>query len=272
MTRKQLIAQILNKRSFLCIGLDTDITKIPQDFLKYDDPVYEFNKLIIDATKDFCVAYKLNTAFYEALGDKGWNSMYKTACYIPRNCLKIADAKRGDIGNTSEMYARAFFKTMMFDAITISPYMGYDSVAPYLQYPDKWIILLALTSNEGSKDFQLLKWGRKYFFEIVISKALEWGTPDNVMFVVGATHPDKLSRIRALAPDHFLLMPGVGAQGGDLDTIAEIGLNKEVGLLVSSSRDILYAGSQKDFLIKATKKAYQIQRDMELTLKTQNLI
>lgn len=273
MTRRDLINQILAKRSFLCVGLDTDINKIPAHFKEHSDPVFEFNKEIIDATKEYCVAYKLNTAFYEALGERGWKSLYKTAAYIPKNILKIADAKRGDIGNTSNMYAKAFFETLNFDAITVAPYMGADSVQPYLEYKDKWAIILALTSNEGSKDFQMLKVGKEYVFEKVIEKIKSWGTPRNTMLVVGATHPEMLSKIRKIVPDHFFLVPGVGAQGGDLERVAEYGMSKEVGLLVNASRSIIYASTKKkDYLTKAAKEAYLLQREMAIILKKKKLV
>ncbi|MDZ4844497.1 MAG: orotidine-5'-phosphate decarboxylase [Chitinophagales bacterium] len=273
MTRRELIDQMLAKRTFLCVGLDTDITKIPEHLKEHSDPVFEFNKEIIDATKEYCVAYKINTAFYEAMGDTGWRSLYKTVNYIPKSIMKIADAKRGDIGNTSELYAKAFFKTMCFDAITVSPYMGADSVLPYFEYKDKWVIVLALTSNPGSEDFQMLKTGKEYLFEKVIQKVKTWGSPKNTMLVVGATHPEMLERIRQIVPDHFLLVPGVGAQGGDLDKIAENGMSKEIGLLVNSSRNIIYASNlKKDYMTRATKAAYQIQRDMSTILKKKKFI
>ncbi len=272
MNRNHLIEQIIAKRSFLSIGLDTDISKIPEQFKSYDDPVFEFNKQIIDATKEFCVAYKLNTAFYEALGEKGWASLYKTSCYIPKKIFKIADAKRGDIGNTSAMYAKAFFDTFKFDAVTVSPYMGYDSIAPYLEHKGKWVIVLALTSNEGSKDFQLLKSGKDYLFEKVIKKVKTWGRRDNIMFVVGATHPEMLVNIRKIIPEHFLLVPGIGAQGGELYKVADRGLTHEAGLLVNVSRAVIYASQKKDFLIKATKTAYHIQREMETALKKKKIV
>lgn len=272
MTRRELIEQIQEKKSFLCVGLDTDIAKIPEHFKEYSDPIFEFNKEIIDATKDYCVAYKINTAFYEAFGERGWRCLYKTVNYIPRNILKIADAKRGDIGNTSEMYARAFFKSLSFDAITVSPYMGEDSVLPFYGYKDKWVIILALTSNTGSKDIQMLKTGKEYVFEKVIQKIKTWGSPKNTMLVVGATHPEMLQRIREIVPDHFLLVPGIGAQGGDLDKICEHGMTKEAGLLVNSSRGIIYASNQKkDYLTRATKAAYQIQRDMSSILRRRKI-
>jgi len=223
MTRKQLIEQIKFKRSFLCIGLDTDINKIPEFLFDKADPVFEFNKQIIDATKDMCVAYKPNVAFYESRGVNGWKSLVKTWKYLPRDCFSIADAKRGDIGNTSEMYARAFFDVkasgMSFDAITIAPYMGSDSVKPFLDFPDKWVILLALTSNEGSADFQFLSNDDEYVFEAVICKANQWADAGKLMYVVGATRGDAFKDIRKLAPDHFLLVPGIGAQGGNLQEV-----------------------------------------------------
>jgi len=273
MNRRQLIEQIIAKRSFLCIGLDTDLAKIPEHFKEYTDPVFEFNREIIDATKEYCVAYKINTAFYEAQGERGWRCLYKTANYIPKNILKIADAKRGDIGNTSSMYAQAFFKAMPFDAITVSPYMGTDSVLPYFEYKDKWVILLALTSNAGSADFQTLKCGKEQLFEKVAKKITTWGTPRNTMLVVGATHPEMMEKIRAIVPDNFLLVPGLGAQGGELDKIAEKGMTKECGLLVNASRSIIYAGSQKkDYLTRATKAAYQVQREMAMILKRNKIV
>ncbi len=272
LSRRELIDQIKGKKSFLCIGLDTDIEKIPEQFKNSSDPVFEFNKEIIDATQEFCVAYKINTAFYEALGERGWRSLYKTVNYIPKKILKIADAKRGDIGNTAEMYAKAFFKTLCFDAITVSPYLGEDSVLPYFQFKDKWVIILALTSNNGSHDFQMLKTGKELLFETVAKKIKSWGAPKNTMVVVGGTHPEMLEKIRAIVPDHFLLVPGIGEQGGQLSKIAEAGLTKEVGMLVNASRSIIYAGHKSDFKIKAVKVAYQIQREMEMILKSRKIV
>ncbi|HXH18653.1 MAG TPA: orotidine-5'-phosphate decarboxylase [Chitinophagales bacterium] len=271
-TRRELINQIKGKRSFLCVGLDTDINKLPEQFKDSTDPVFEFNKEIIDGTQEFCVAYKLNMAFYEALGERGWRSLYKTLNYIPKNILKIADAKRGDIGNTSAMYAKAFFETLNFDAITVSPYMGEDSVLPYFNYKDKWVIILTLTSNHGSHDFQMLKTGKEYLFEKVARKIKSWGTPKNTMLVAGATHPEMIEKIRYIVPDHFLLVPGIGEQGGDLSKISEKALTSEIGLLVNVSRSIIYASHKSDFRIKSVKAAYQIQREMEMILKKKKLL
>ncbi len=270
--RKEFINQIKEKRSFLCIGLDTDIRKIPEKFKDSSDPVFEFNREIIDCTQEYCVAYKINTAFYEALGERGCRSLYKTANYIPKKILKIADAKRGDIGNTSEMYARAFFEALPFDAITVSPYMGEDSVRPYYEYKDKWVIVLALTSNAGSSDFQLQKVGKEYLFEKVAEKIKGWGTPQNTMLVAGATHPDMLRKIRAIVPDHFLLVPGIGEQGGDLEKVAANALNNDIGLIINASRSIIYASQKSDFKIKSAKVAYHMQREMETILKRKKLV
>ncbi|MEX2379494.1 MAG: orotidine-5'-phosphate decarboxylase, partial [Vicingaceae bacterium] len=237
MNRKQLIEQIHQKQSFLCVGLDTDITKIPSFLLEFEDPIFEFNKRIIDATKDYCVAYKPNIAFYEAMGAKGWESLAKTIDYIPKDVFTIADAKRGDIGNTSAMYAKTFFQTYNFDSVTIAPYMGSDSVQPFLTQEGKWGIVLALTSNQGASDFQFeeLKSGEK-LFEKVLKTSSQWGNDSNMMYVVGATKAEKLIEIRKFVPNHFLLVPGVGAQGGSLADVCKHGLNKDVGLLINSSR------------------------------------
>jgi len=267
MNRTDLFNQIKKKSSYLCVGLDTDINKIPRHLLDYKDPVFEFNKQIIDATHDLCVAYKPNIAFYEALGPKGWESLQKTVEYIPKECFTIADAKRGDIGNTSSLYAKAFFETMNFDSITVAPYMGEDSVKPFLEFKGKWVILLAHTSNPGSSDFQLLRTGTgNLLYEDVILHSQKWGNADNMMYVVGATHPDKMEGIRKLAPDHFFLVPGIGAQGGSLEEISRIGLNKECGLLVNSARAIIYASADKDFAAEARREAMKVQVEMKALL------
>ena len=262
MTRKQLTETIFLKKSYLCVGLDTDITKIPKHLLSYTDPVFEFNKRIIDATKDFCVAYKINTAFYEALGLMGWEALEKTVDYIPSTHFKIADAKRGDIGNTSAQYAKAFFETLNFDAITVAPYMGEDSIRPFLEYENKWTIILGLTSNAGAKDFELQKIGEEYLYEKVITTISRWGTTENTMFVIGATQASQFEKIRQLAPDHFYLVPGVGVQGGSLKNISEKAMNKDCGILVNVSRDIIYTSGNEDFLEKAANKAEQYQKEM----------
>lgn len=263
----ELASQIKMKKSFLCIGLDADLTKIPKHLLSHADPVFEFNRLLIDATKDICVAYKPNTAFYESLGAKGFESLKKTLDYIPADIFTIADAKRGDIGNTSSMYAKTFFEYFNADAVTVSPYMGNDCVKPFLNYPGKWAVVLALTSNEGASDFQLLqiKSGQK-LFEAVLEKTLQWGTKENMMFVVGATKADMLGKIRKIIPEHFLLIPGVGAQGGSLKDVCRYGLNSNAGLLVNSSRQIIYASSEKGFAEKAREEAIKMQKQMEIFL------
>ena len=271
MTRQQLIDQIFLKESFLCIGLDTDIQLIPPFLLDFEDPVLEFNKRIIDATHDLCVAYKPNSAFYESRGVDGWKSLVATWKYLPASCLRIIDAKRGDIGNTSSMYAKAFFDEkssgMNFDAITITPYMGADSVQPFLAFEDKWVILLALTSNAGSKDFQFFVNDDSYLFESVVQKANTWAPDDRMMYVVGATWGDAFLDIRKLAPTHFLLVPGIGAQGGSLKEICKHGLNKDCGLLVNASRSILYASKEEDFAEIVREKALKIQKEMALELQ-----
>ncbi|MEJ1240342.1 orotidine-5'-phosphate decarboxylase [Chryseolinea sp. T2] len=266
MTREQLFQQIKRKGSYLCVGLDTDIHKIPKHLLSTDDPLFEFNRQIIDATHEYCIAYKPNLAFYEAMGPKGWESLQKTVEYIPKNIFTIADAKRGDIGNTASLYAQAFFDYLNFDAITVAPYMGADSVIPFL-YKDKWAILLAHTSNAGSADFQLFESsdGRK-LYEEVITKSQQWGTPDQLMYVVGATRADRMQEIRALAPVNFFLVPGVGAQGGDLAQVSKAGLNKQCGLIVNSSRAIIYASGEKDFAEKAAIEASNVRNEMESLL------
>lgn len=268
MNRKSLVASIRQKQSFLCVGLDPDMEKIPEHLRGAEDPIFEFNKGIIDATRPFAVAYKPNIAFYESRGVKGWESLEKTVKYIGRDHFTIADAKRGDIGNTSRMYAKAFFENMPFDAVTVAPYMGADSVEPFLEFEGKWAILLALTSNIGASDFQLDPHTdtREKLYERVLKVASGWGSEQNLMFVVGATRPEYLKKIRALAPHHFLLVPGVGAQGGSLEDVAKYGLNKDVGLLVNSSRGIIYASSGKDFAEAAGDAASEIAANMKSIL------
>jgi len=262
MTRKQLIQQIQQKKSYLCVGLDTDLTKIPKHLQSHPDAVFEFNKQIIDATQDLCVAYKINTAFYEAMGLKGWEAMEKTVNYIPKDQFIIADAKRGDIGNTSSQYAKAFFETMKFDAITVAPYMGEDSVKPFLEFESKWAIVLGLTSNAGSKDFEQQKIGDEFLYETVLKKVSSWGNTSNLMFVVGATKAIEFEAIRKIIPDHFLLVPGVGFQGGSLKEVSRYGMNKDCGLLVNASRAIIYAGEKEDFAAEARAIAQQYQSEM----------
>jgi len=274
MTRKQLIEQIKLKKSYLCVGLDTDINKIPNHLKTHPDAVFEFNKQIIDATKDLCVAYKINTAFYEALGLKGWDAMERTVNYIPKGQFIIADAKRGDIGNTSTQYAKAFFETLHFDAITVAPYMGEDSVKPFLQFENKWAIVLGLTSNTGSEDFEQLKVAAQtihstessikdeFLYEMVLKKTSWWGNINNLMFVIGATKAADLEAIRKIIPDHFLLVPGVGFQGGSLKEVSKYGLNRDCGLLVNASRAIIYASEDADFAAEARAIAQQYQSEM----------
>lgn len=273
MTRKELVTEIKRKASFLCVGLDTDISKIPSHLKEADDPIFEFNKAIIDATKDYCVAYKPNIAFYESLGEKGWKSLRKTVNYIPKNIFTIADAKRGDIGNTSSLYAKAFFENTNFDSVTIAPYMGEDSVTPFLSYNNKWAILLALTSNQGALDFQKaeLASGEKVF-ERVLKTSSKWGTTNNLMYVVGATRGEDIAAVRAQVPNHFFLVPGVGKQGGSLDEVVKYGIISECGLLVNSSRGIIYASNGKDFAQCAKGEAHKIQIEMELHLKNYGII
>lgn len=268
MNRSQLVDQIKTKGSYLCVGLDTDLEKIPQHLLSEKDPVFEFNKQIIDATYEYCIAYKPNLAFYEALGVKGWESLQKTLDYIPKNIFTIADAKRGDIGNTSSLYAKAFFEQLSFDSITVAPYMGEDSVKPFLKFKDKWVILLAHTSNIGAADFQLIESkanGRRLYEEVML-RAQTWGSPDQLMFVVGATQGDKIEGIRELAPDHFFLVPGIGAQGGDLELVSKFGMNKDCGLIVNSARAIIYASNGKDFAAAAGREAKKVQEEMSAYL------
>lgn len=262
MTRKELIQQIRAKKSVLCIGLDTDLSKIPPHLLQDEDPLFAFNKAIIDATKDYAVSYKINTAFYEANGLKGWESMEKTLAYIPKDIFTIADAKRGDIGNTATQYAKTFFETYNFDSVTIVPYMGKDSVAPFLQFEGKWGIVLGITSNEGSLDFQHLIADGKPLYEHVLSKVSTWGTPENIMFVVGATRKEQLAQVRALCPEHFFLIPGVGAQGGDVGSVCQNTLNKDVGILINVSRGVIYVSNGLDFAEKAAQAAAQYQKEM----------
>lgn len=277
MNRDQLFEQIQDKRSFLCIGLDTDILKIPSFLKETSDPIFAFNKEIIDATQDLCVAYKPNFAFYESLGSMGLVSLEKTVSYIrekyPEQFI-IADAKRGDIGNTSNLYARSFFDHMDFDAVTVAPYMGEDSVKPFMTYLDKWVILLALTSNKGAADFQYLKDSETgdLLFEKVLKTSMNWGTADQMMYVVGATRAEKLQEIRAIVPDHFLLVPGVGAQGGSLEEVAKYGMNDQCGLLVNASRSIIYASDREDFALRARDEAMNMQVDMEELLLEADLL
>lgn len=263
MTRHQLVEQIRKKQSYLCVGLDTDITKIPKHLLTGPDPVFTFNKAIIDATKDLCVSYKINTAFYEAMGVKGWEAMEKTVHYIGNEHFKIADAKRGDIGNTSDQYAKAFFETLPFDAITVAPYMGEDSVKPFLKHKGKWAIVLGLTSNKGANDFELLHTGGEFFYEKVLETVATWGTEDNLMFVIGATRSGEFRNVRKLTPHHFYLVPGVGAQGGSLKEVSEEAMIRDCGILVNASRAIIYASSGEDFAEKARKAAREYQEEMK---------
>jgi len=278
MTKQELFENIQRKKSFLCVGLDTDINKIPEFmFDASNDPVFEFNKAIIDATADLCVAYKPNLAFYESLGLAGWDVLDRTVDYIRTHYpdqFIIADAKRGDIGNTSAMYARTFLGNMNFDSVTVAPYMGEDSVTPFLGYDGKWVILLALTSNKGAYDFQFIKDAEtgERLFEKVLKTSLDWGTDENMMYVVGATKAEMLTDIRAIVPEHFLLVPGVGAQGGSLEEVARYGLNNSCGLLVNSSRQIMYASSEADFALAARREAEKVQTEMEFILKQAELI
>ncbi|WP_316840154.1 orotidine-5'-phosphate decarboxylase [Pedobacter gandavensis] len=276
MNKKQLFEQIQIKKSFLCVGLDPVLENIPPHLLKYENPVLEFNKQIIDATKDLCVAYKPNTAFYECMGLKGWETLIKTWQYMPEDIFSIADAKRGDIGNTSAMYADAFFNeaksNMSFDSVTVAPYMGKDSVSPFLNYKDKWVILLALTSNAGHSDFQLHQTPEGKLYEEVIRISSQWADSEQLMYVVGATRGLEFKNIRRLAPDNFLLVPGVGAQGGSLTDVCEYGLNKECGLLVNSSRGIIYASKGEDFAERAREEALKLQQEMEAILLAAKLI
>lgn len=276
MTKQELLEQIKRKHSFLCIGLDTDVAKIPAHLVDTEDPVFEFNKRIIDATAHLCVAYKPNLAFYESLGSFGLKSFEKTVYYLQEHYPEqfiIADAKRGDIGNTGDMYARSFFESMSLDAVTISPYMGKDSVMPTLKYPNSWTILLALTSNSGSEDFQMMQSADgEYLFERVLRISKEWGSSEQMMYVVGATKAEMLERVRRIVPDYFLLVPGVGAQGGSLEEVARYGFNSEVGILVNASRSIIYADSGELFHLKAAEEAEKIRFEMASLLQRAGFI
>lgn len=271
MNRQQLINEIFTKKTFLCVGLDTDINKIPAHLKNEDDPIFAFNKAIIDATAPYCVAYKPNLAFYECYGLKGMLAFEKTIQYIKENYPNhfiIADAKRGDIGNTSKMYAQTFFEEYNLDSVTVAPYMGEDSVKPFLEYDGKWVILLALTSNKGSHDFQLTEDNQgERLFEKVLKKSQEWGTTENLMYVVGATQGKMFEDIRRIAPEHFLLVPGVGAQGGSLQEVCKYGMTKDCGLLVNSSRGIIYASTDTDFAEVAAVKAKELQEEMAVELE-----
>ena len=268
MNRARLKETILEKKSFLCVGLDTDKDLMPRQIRGDENEILNFNKTIIDATKDYCVAYKINTAFYEAMGGKGWQIMEETLKHIPDTHFKIADAKRADIGNTSAQYAKAFFETLPFDAVTVSPYMGEDSLAPFLSYPNKWTIVLGLTSNKGASDFEMLAVGNgQKLYQRVISKVAEWGTPNNLMFVVGATQYDQIDEIRQIVPDHFLLVPGVGFQGGSLQSVSELAMNDDVGLLINVSRNIIYAGGGEKYPAESKAIALEFQQEMAIYLQ-----
>jgi len=272
-----LFSSIQQKKSYLCIGLDPDTEKIPVHLQSKVDPVFYFNKAIVDMTHEVCVAYKINTAFYEAQGNKGWRSLEKTVGYIREKhpgLFLIADAKRGDIGHTAKMYAQTFFSRLNFDAVTLSPYMGKDSVEPFLQYPDRWVILLGITSNPGASDFQMLETGKagRHLYEQVIDTARQWGSAENTMFVAGATHSEQLKKIRQIVPDHFLLVPGIGAQGGSLEEVSRTGLNKQGGLLVNASRSIIFSDSSKNFDVSARDQAVKMNRQMERLLNEKELL
>lgn len=275
MTYDQLFEQIKKKKSFLCVGLDSDIAKIPSHLLEEEDPVFAFNKAIVDATAEVAIAYKPNIAFYECRGVEGWRSLEKTVAYIKENypeIFTIADAKRGDIGNTSQMYAKAFLETLDFDAITVAPYMGEDSVTPFLQYEGKWVVLLALTSNKGAFDFQFFEQEGERLYERVLRKSQEWGNDRNMMYVVGATKADMLEGIRKIVPEHFLLVPGVGAQGGSLEEVAKYGMNNHCGLIVNSSRGIIFADKTENFARRAGEEARKLQTDMERLLAGRGIV
>lgn len=267
MNKQYLVNQIKEKKSYLCVGLDTDITKIPKHLQELPNAIVAFNKAIIDATKDYCVSYKINTAFYESMGLKGWQAMEETLHYIPDTHFKIADAKRGDIGNTSAQYAKAFFDTLPFDAITVAPYMGEDSVRPFLEYENKFTIVLGLTSNKGAHDFELQKIGEEFLYEKIIGTIAKWGTAENLMFVVGATQASELQNIRKIIPDNFILVPGVGFQGGSLQEVSEYGFNQDCGLLINASRAIIYAGNETTYASDAQEIAMQYQLEMSSYLK-----
>ncbi len=277
MNKQQLIHQIKQKKSFLCVGLDPDVEKIPPHLLNEPDPIFEFNSAILDATHPYCIAYKPNFAFYEMYGSQGIQSLEKTIRYIKMNypdLFIIADAKRGDIGNTSEKYAQSVFEKLNCDAITVSPYMGKDSVLPFLKYPDKWAIILGITSNEGSADFQLMSCKNNLpLYQLIIKTSKEWGTPENTMFVIGATHhPEIFSTIRQIIPEHFILIPGIGAQGGELEQVCHYTLNNEIGIIVNISRNILYADNNENFALAAKIQAQYYQQKMEQILKSKNLL
>jgi orotidine-5'-phosphate decarboxylase len=273
MTKQELIQQIRNKQSFLCVGLDTDLDKIPAHFLTLEDPIFEFNKAIIDATAPYCVAYKPNIAFYECYGPKGWESLRKTIEYIPKDCFIIADAKRGDIGNTSTYYAKTFFEYLNCDAVTVAPYMGEDSVTPFQTFPNKWVILLALTSNKGALDFQMTKdENGDELYKTVLKKSALWGNDENLMYVVGATRAEGIGEVRKIVPNHFFLVPGVGAQGGSLEDVVHFGWNNDCGLLVNASRSILYASNGLDFVEKATVEARNLQQQMAELLRQKGFV
>lgn len=272
MTRSAILEQISAKQNYLCVGLDSDPGKIPRFLQIFPDPVFEFNKRIIDATLEHCIAYKINTAFYEVSGASGWETLQKTVDYIPSTHFKIADAKRGDIGNTGSLYARTFYETLSFDAVTISPYMGEDSVRPFLDYRNKWTILLGLTSNTGAADFELLDTGKGLLYESVLRKSSKWGTSENMMYVIGATRAEWFLRIREIIPDHFFLVPGIGAQGGSLAAISENAMNRDCGLLVNASRAIIFAGSGNDFAEQAGIVAARYAGEMAQYLKKFSII
>lgn len=275
MNYEQLFEQIKIKKSFLCTGLDSEFEKLPKHLLSHESPVFEFNRQIIDATAEYSVAYKPNLAFYESLGIKGWQALEETVDYIHNNYPEIfiiADAKRGDIGNTSKLYAKAFFENMNFDAVTVAPYMGEDSVSPFLTYNDKWVILLALTSNKGADDFQYFTQDNTKLFEKVLIKSQDWATKERMMYVIGATRAEMLAKVRQIVPNHFLLVPGVGAQGGSLQEVARFGMTDKCGLLVNSSRAIIFADSTENFANVAAEKAKEVQQEMEVLLMNQGII